>query len=268
MPWRRYVAIGDSFTEGLWDGDDATGVKGWADRLAAALSARQVAAGEAPIEYANLAIRGRLARPIVAEQLQPALALKPDLVSIVGGGNDALRVSTNVNAIVGLLDHAVATIRATGADVLLANSADPVNSPLINLTRGRVATLYNSIWSIGRRHGAHVIDMWGMRSLLDWRMWCRDRIHLTSEGHRRVANAALVALGLGPDDADWDTPLPPRPPLSFGDTVNWHAEWVSQELVPWMVRHFKGQSSGDGRGPKRPQPLPMAPAPAVGPPLL
>jgi lysophospholipase L1-like esterase len=268
VPWRRYVAIGDSFTEGLWDGDDQTGVKGWADRLAAALSARRVAAGQPPIEYANLAIRGRLARPIIAEQLGPALALKPDLVSLVGGGNDALRVTTDVNGIVALLDQAVAKLRAAGADVILANSADPVNSPIIKLTRGRVATLYNSIWSLGRRHGAYVVDLWGMKSLLDWRLWCRDRIHLTSEGHRRVANAALVALGLGPDDPDWDTPLPPRPAQTWQDQLAWNAQWAKEELVPWMVRHFKGQSSGDGRGPKRPWPLPIDPAPAVGPPLI
>ncbi|MDR2566600.1 MAG: SGNH/GDSL hydrolase family protein, partial [Bifidobacteriaceae bacterium] len=115
VPWKRYVAIGDSFSEGLWDGDDAVGLRGWADRLAGALSAPRVAAGADPLEYANLAIRGRLAGPVVREQLRPALALKPDLVSIVAGGNDALRLTTDVDGIVALLDRAVAAIRRTGA---------------------------------------------------------------------------------------------------------------------------------------------------------
>jgi lysophospholipase L1-like esterase len=263
VPWKRYVAIGDSFSEGLWDGDDQSGLVGWTDRLAAALSARRVAAGQEPIEYANLAIRGKLARPIVTEQLRPALALKPDLVSIACGGNDTLRVATDVDAIVALLDRAVAAIRRTGADVLLANSADPVESPLIRLTRGRVALLYTSIWSIARRHGAYVADLWGLGALKDWDMWARDRIHLTSEGHRRVANAALVGLGLGPDDPDFDRLPPHRPRMTAEEWARWQFEWVRGDVIPWAVRHAKHQSTGDGRLPKRPTPSPMPPQPAT-----
>jgi lysophospholipase L1-like esterase len=261
--WSRYVAIGDSFTEGLWDGDDSTGVQGWADRLAGALSARRVAQGQEPIEYANLAIRGRLAHGVIREQLAPALKLKPDLVSIVAGGNDALRINGDIDATTALLDRAVGTIRRAGADVLLANSADPVASPLIRMTRGRVARFYASIWSIARRHGAYVADLWGMRSLKDWDMWARDRIHLTPEGHRRVANAALVALGLGPDDPDFDSERPAPPPKTSAEWARWQAEWIRGDLVPWVARHAKGRSSGDGRSPKHPLPTQMPPAPAT-----
>jgi lysophospholipase L1-like esterase len=260
-PWKRYVALGDSFTEGLWDGDGP--VRGWADRLAAALSARRAEVGLEPVEYANLAIRGKLAGPIIRQQLRPALALKPDLVSLVAGGNDALRLNADIDSIVALLDRAVATIRATGADVLLANSADPVASPLIKLTRGRVARLYASIWSIARRHGAYVTDLWGMASLRDWDMWSHDRIHLTPEGHRRVANAALIGLGLGPDDPGFDDLPTAGPPRTASQWIRWQAEWVQGDLIPWALRHVKGRSSGDGRSPKRPQLLPMPPQTAT-----
>ncbi len=83
----RYVAIGDSFTEGVGDELPDGTVRGWADLAAQGWAD---AAGE-PIEYANLAIRGKLIEPIVAQQLEPALALGPTHLSFNGGGNDMLR---------------------------------------------------------------------------------------------------------------------------------------------------------------------------------
>ena len=83
----RYVAIGDSFTEGVGDDLPDGRVRGWADLVAQGWAD---ASGEA-IEYANLAIRGKLIWPIVEQQLEPALALKPTHLSFNGGGNDMLR---------------------------------------------------------------------------------------------------------------------------------------------------------------------------------
>ena len=79
MPFHRYVALGDSFTEGVGDNDASlpNGVRGWADRVA------EVLAGD-DFTYANLAIRGRQLLPILADQIEPALEMKPDLVSIYG----------------------------------------------------------------------------------------------------------------------------------------------------------------------------------------
>src|ERR1700691_744213 len=81
-----FVAIGDSFTEGLNDAAPGGGFRGWADRLAVLL-----AAGYPGFRYANLAVRGKLLREIVAEQVPAAAALAPGLVSLGGGGNDILR---------------------------------------------------------------------------------------------------------------------------------------------------------------------------------
>jgi lysophospholipase L1-like esterase len=271
VPWTRYVAIGDSFTEGLWDCEAPDGVapameadtpvRGWADRLAAALSARRVAQGQAPIEYANLAIRGRLLGPIVRDQVPAAIGLQPDLVSLAGGGNDILRVTTDVDGLLRLMDGAVARVRASGADVLIANGTDP-HGPLIGLTRGRCMRYYAGLWTIARRHGAYLLDEFGMASLPDSRLWAHDRIHLTPEGHRRVANAALVALGLGPDDPRYDVPLG-GPGPGFVERRKADAAWVKADVWPWVQRHLRGRSSGDGRSPKRPLPRPMPPAPAT-----
>lgn len=262
--WRRYVALGDSFTEGLEDlgdgrppgsaarpgGTDEVYV-GWADRLAAMLSER----AEQPMEYANLAVRGRLLPQIVAEQVPVAVAAEPDLVSLVGGGNDVLRPSVDIDRLAALLDDAVVRLRAAGADVLLATPVDPVASPLIRRTRGRAATYGCAIWSIARRHGAHVLDLWGMRSLQDRRMWAPDRIHLTAQGHHRVALHALDALGVGAHE-DWATPLPPAPPAPRSQAAREDAEWLRTHVGPWAARRLRGRSSGDEVSAKRPHPRP------------
>ncbi len=261
-PWTRYVALGDSFTEGLWDAPDGQNapMRGWADLLATRLSARRIAAGTPPLEYANLAVRGRLLRPIVDDQVPAALAMGPDLVSIVGGGNDLLRPDGNPDRLAALLEAAVARLRAAGADVLLATGFDTAESPVVRLTRSKVGLYNTMIWSIAHRHGAHVLDLWGMRSLRDWRMWAEDRIHLTTAGHERVAQAALVALGLEPDDPAWDDPLTPLPPVPVLDRARSNAYWLRVHAAPWATRRLRRRSSGDGRAAKRPIPVPVDPS--------
>jgi lysophospholipase L1-like esterase len=237
-------------------------MRGWADRLAGALAARVTRDVTHPFEYANLAIRGRLLRQILAEQLRPALAMRPDLVSLVGGGNDILRVDAKVDSLLASMDRAVQTIRATGADVLLSTGADPVDSPLIRRLRSRSAVYYAGLWSIARRNGAHVVDLWGLRSMRDLRLWAPDRLHATPEGHRRIANAALVALGLEPDDPDYEAPLPNRPHRPLNERAVADAAWARDHLAPWVSRHLRGRSTGDGRTPKRPTLSPIAPTSA------
>jgi lysophospholipase L1-like esterase len=257
--WSRYVAIGDSFTEGLWDDPDGREApqRGWADLLASHLSERRVAAGAEPLHYANLAIRGRLLRSILVDQVPEALTMKPDLVSLVGGGNDILRPTADVDRMARNLEAAVVRLRAAGVDVLLGTGVDASESPLVKATRSRVA-IYNAlIWSMARRHGAYVVDLWGMRSLRDWRMWAEDRIHLTTDGHARVAQAALVGLGLEPDDASWDDPLTPLPPTPRMQKAREDAAWVREHLYPWATRRLRGKSSGDERVPKRPELAPL-----------
>jgi lysophospholipase L1-like esterase len=252
--WTRYIAMGDSFSEGLWDPyPDAPDVqRGWADILAATLSARRIAAGDAPLEYANLAIRGRKLRQIIAEQLDITIAAQPDLVSLVGGGNDILRAKADVDAISAALEDAVVALRATGADVLMGTGFKA--GAALSWTNGRVGIFNANVWSIAQRHGAHVVDLWGMRSLADLRLWSDDRIHLIPEGHQRVANAALVALGLDPEDAAYDVPLDVAPPAAFRETARANAAWMRQHVGPWVKRRLTGSSSGDGRTAKWPTP--------------
>jgi lysophospholipase L1-like esterase len=128
--WRRYVALGDSFTEGLSDPDPARPgeYRGWADRLAEHLAA---ASPDADVEYANLAIRGRLVAQVLDGQLPVALAAQPDLVSLVAGGNDLLRPGGDPDALAARIEEAVVRLRAAGADVLLATGVDVRQTPII-----------------------------------------------------------------------------------------------------------------------------------------
>ncbi len=260
--WTTFVAVGDSFTEGLNDegeglagppAEDSPGsFVGWADRLAGLLA--QASPEPAAFRYANLAVRGRLLTEIVGPQLDAALALEPDLVSIVGGGNDILRPRADIDALVALLEAGVARARASGADVLLATPVDPADAPLIRHTRGRAGAYAAHINSIARTHGAYVVDQWGMRVLRDWRVWADDRIHMVAEGHRRVALEAFASLTMEHADragAQWRTPLDETAPATVvGLRAN--ADWARQHVAPWVQRRVRGRSSGDALSAKRP----------------
>lgn len=252
------MALGDSFTEGMVDADpDREGeYVGWADRVAAALAARNAAEG-LPFGYANLAVRGRLIDAILAEQLDAALALTPDLVSLSAGGNDVLRPRVSLLSVMERLEGAVERIRATGADVMLFTAPNVEWASLVNRVHPRMVEYTAELWAVGQRTGAFVVDIYTMRSLRDPRMWGEDRIHLSSEGHARVAAQALWTLGLPFEVRDWVEPLEPAPPLGRFESVRADREWVALHLRPWIRRRLRGESSGDGRGAKRPEVLPV-----------
>ena len=265
--WQRDYALGDSFTEGLSDADPGRpdGYRGWADRLAGHLAA---AAPGGTVEYANLAVRGRLLPQVLAEQVPEALAARPDLVSLVAGGNDLLRPGADPDRLAADLEAAVVSFRQAGADVLLATGVDPRQTPIIRRTRGRVAVFNAHLWSIAARQGAVVLDQWGAAWIQDARLWdAGDRIHLTAEGHRRTALAAAAALGVPVpgDGTDWRQPLEPAPPLPAREVVAQELAWVRGFVLPWIARRLRGRSSGDGRAAKHPVPRTVrAEVPAVG----
>ncbi|WP_207709598.1 SGNH/GDSL hydrolase family protein [Actinomadura macrotermitis] len=247
MVWTRYAAIGDSFTEGIGDLHPDGTPRGWADRAAEALSTRAEGFG-----YANLAVRGKLLDQILDVQLPAALALKPDLVSVSGGGNDLLRPGTDVDVLAARMDEGVARLRAAGADVVLFTGVDPAGSAVIRRTRGRVALFNELLRATAVRHGAHIVDQWSMDVLRDWRCWSIDRLHMSPEGHRRVALAMLESLGVQ-DAGDWREPeLAPLPALSRGARLLFDARWARGYLAPWIGRRLRGRSSGDLVTAKRP----------------
>ena len=170
--WSSFVAVGDSFTEDLSDRDPETPDRyiGWADRLAESLN--DLAEVErVTFRYANLAVRGRKLDDVVGPQLDAALRMSPDLVSMVGGGNDLLRPSVDLDRLASRLEEAAVRIRQAGADLLLATPTDTRDAGVFKALRGRHAVHTANIFTIAQRHGCHVVNLWGMPALRDWRMW-------------------------------------------------------------------------------------------------
>ena len=246
--WTRYAALGDSFTEGLSDdlGPDGRH-RGWADLLAI-----ELAGHFGSIEYANLAIRGRLARQVVDEQVPAALALQPDLTSLAVGVNDTLRRRFDVDATATAVEDGVRALRSSGTDVLLFAWGNPSRrSRVLGMIRERLRAFNTAVDAIAATYGCFVVRYWDVAAMDDDRLWADDRLHLSPAGHRVAAASALEALGVG--DAQWRTPLVPTSRPGMLQVADGHARWVSGHAGPWLARRARGTSSGDGITPKRPQ---------------
>ncbi|WP_139982236.1 SGNH/GDSL hydrolase family protein [Nocardioides litoris] len=243
-PYRRYVALGDSFTEGVGDPDPSrpNGVRGWADRVAEVLGRQEPDFG-----YANLAIRGRKLGPILAEQLEPALDLEPDLVTVYAGANDILRPQVDVDALVAAYDDALGRLAATGARVLVWTAFDPGGSATFGLLRGRFAIYNELVREAADRHGATIVDYWRMREYRDWGLWDPDRMHMGPAGHQHMAATVLDLLGVEHD-------LQPLPGTVVATgrvhALRANADWVRTSAAPWVHRRLTGRSSGDGLDPR------------------
>ena len=194
--YSRYVAIGDSWTEGVGDPDRTrpNGLRGWADRVAEAL-----AADREDFRYANLAIRGRTVKEILDEQLAPALDLKPDLLTLQGAGNDLLHVRVDIDALVGSIDAAVAKANDSGSRVVLFTHGTPAAGPFRAL-RGRIAIFNELLREVVDTRDAVLVDNWRLREARDPRYWDADRIHLSPFGHHLAAWHVLNSLGIRHDD--------------------------------------------------------------------
>ncbi|WP_299537003.1 SGNH/GDSL hydrolase family protein [uncultured Streptomyces sp.] len=234
------VAIGDSFTEGMSDLLPDGTYRGWADILAARLATRTPG-----FRYANLAVRGKLISQIVTEQVDAAVALQPDVVTLVGGLNDTLRPKCDMGMVTARLEEAVERLAPACKTLVLMRSPGR-NGPVMERFRPRMEELFTLVDALAARHDAVVVDLYGAPSLGDPRLWDFDRLHLTAEGHERVAEAVWQALGL-PAETDWQTPLAPTAPLRWANRRVDDVRFARQHLVPWIGRRLTGRSSGDGR---------------------
>ncbi|ASW54882.1 SGNH/GDSL hydrolase family protein [Plantactinospora sp. KBS50] len=251
--WHRYVAIGDSTTEGLDDPDGAGGYRGWADRFALA-----VAATQGGLEYANLAIRGRTAGQIRAVQLPVALRLAPDLATVVAGMNDVLRPSFDARAVAADVQTMQEALVDLGATVLTFTLPDPVPvMPIARPLRGRVLALNEELRRATARTGATLLDLGAYPVASDPRLWSDDRLHANPAGHARIAAALAHTLGLPGADGTWSRPLPSAPRRRRAEVVRAELAWTRRHLLPWLLRQLPGRSIGDGRIAKRPVPLPV-----------
>ncbi|ADG88916.1 SGNH/GDSL hydrolase family protein [Thermobispora bispora] len=260
MAYRSFVALGDSFTEGLNDplpegaAQDPNGItryRGWADRVA-----ERLAELEPGFRYANLAVRGKLIDQIIADQVPRAIEMKPDLISFCAGGNDLLRPGSDPDRVAKKLATAVRDLRKTGAEVIMFTGTDPRDTPLMRMGRGKFAVFFMHTRAIADMYGCHLVDLWPMQSLRDPRAWSEDRLHLNAEGHRLVAAKVLDVLGV-PSKDDWRKKWPPLEAVDPWTKRREDTLWLKNHVAPWIGRRIRGVSSGDGVPPKRPELAPL-----------
>jgi lysophospholipase L1-like esterase len=253
MRYQRFVALGDSCTEGL-DDPYPTGVyRGWAD-----LVADRLAQDNPEFRYANLGVRGRRLDQITVEQIPAATAMKPDLVALFGGGNDLMSHGWTERTVARRVDHAISTLTSLAPKVVVFTLSDIAKRmPFGARMRPRIESLNAAIREAAVSHGAVLVDLWPDQAVHDHRYFGPDRLHLAAPGHRRLAAQMLDRLGV-PHDPTWLAPLPgTAPTLSMAA----HAQWLYSQVWPVVRGRIRnrliGREPGDGILPKRPDLLPV-----------
>lgn len=263
--WSRYVAIGDSITEGLCDDSrQAPGeYRGWADRLALLLSHATGRQASNPLLFANLAVRSRTIPDVLLRQIPRALELEADLVTILIGGNDLAGPMPSAPRLAAQLRPGVLRLRQAGCEVLLIAPFVPP-SPFLTTLHRRTAGLAAELRRVAAATGARVLDLSGDPEWLDPRMWADDRVHLSSHGHRMLSYRAAEALGVAGarELGDLDIAMHDEP---AGEQLS-TPQWVWTHVRPWLARRLRGRTAGDGRLPKHHTLVPVIPADPAGDP--
>ncbi|MET0235519.1 MAG: SGNH/GDSL hydrolase family protein [Kibdelosporangium sp.] len=254
MRYQRFVALGDSCTEGLDDPyPDGSRYRGWADLVAARL-ARE----DAGFRYANLGVRGRRLDQIITEQIPAATALRPDLIALFGGGNDLMSHGYDERTVARRVDHAVRALTGLAPHVVVFTFSDISRRMPFGWRMGpRIQALNAAIREAAVSHGAILVDLWGDHAASDSRYFGPDRLHLAEPGHRRLAAHLLAGLGITHDDS-W---LRPLAGTAARPSVIANARWVHQQVWPVVRGRIRnrliGREPGDGVLPKRPELLPV-----------
>ena len=251
--FERYVAIGDSSTEGLVDPDGRGGFRGWADRLA-----EHVAVASPGLLYANLAVRGKSAAEIRDTQLAPAIAMRPDLVTVVAGMNDLLRRRWDAARVAAVVGEMVGGLRGIGATVVTFTIPDVSARMRLGKTlTAKTAALNVEIREMARATGALLLDLATYELAQDPRVWAADRIHGNPEGHARIAAYLAHMLGVPGADADALTRALPVEDRRRRDVLVEDLAWVARYVAPWAWRRLRGRTTGDGITAKRPELTPV-----------
>lgn len=251
-PWHRFVAVGDSFTEGFGDPEPSSpgGYRGWADRVAEELSR-----GSVGFSYANLAIHGLTVQQVIDQQVGKALELTPDLVTFQAGGNDLIRPAVDPDRLASMIEPAVDSLTSAGATLVMFLGPDSGPQTVLGHVRSRIAVFNENLRAIAAHHGAVVADLWALRALRDPRMWAEDRLHLSPLGHQRVA--ALVLEDLDVEHSLTSVVVQPIPSVPWRQARTGDLIWTRDYLVPWLRKGAVRHPSDSAPRAKRPIPGPV-----------
>ncbi|WBO67612.1 SGNH/GDSL hydrolase family protein [Streptomyces camelliae] len=225
----RFVALGDSLTEGVGDpvGD---GWRGWAALLAPSL------AGE--VEFTNLAVSGAQTRDVRERQTPAALELRPDVASVVIGVNDTLRHTFDIRAVTDHLDEVYAALTRQGATLLTACLPDPgamlgLPGALARPLARRQRAVNTVVHALSERYGAVHLHATGGTWITDRALWSADRLHPGERGHRQLAVRFHALLA----EAGRATGEPPSPEPEFpAPTRTASLLWLATAGTGWVVR--------------------------------
>lgn len=255
-PYRSYVAIGDSLSEGLGDFtfDAGREQNGWTDRLAALIS-RETRDQGYDFHYANLAIRGASLDKVMRQQAPEALRLQPDLITVMAGSNDLLTRTEKLPQLQAKFREGIQQLVASGADVVVANTINPLHLRIFAPLRVRAERVTDLVESVANEFDLPVIDVYRIERFRDLCFWADDMVHFSGHGHARVANQAAELLTLNYRFEELEAEKMSAPARGLADTF----EWVTRDVIPFFERRIRGVTSGDGMSPKWPTLEPYAP---------
>jgi lysophospholipase L1-like esterase len=182
-----YVALGDSFTAGLEPGKPR-----WADVLAKELGGK----------YVNLASVGATSEDVESEQLERALELSPDVVTLVCGANDVLFCTRpDPDAYAARLSRMFARLRRELPHAEIVTATYPDISRFLKLrprSRARVVegmSRFNAaVRRVARRHDVVLMESFDHPATKTRETYAADGFHPSAEGHRQAAREFLRAI--------------------------------------------------------------------------
>ncbi|MFJ9249514.1 SGNH/GDSL hydrolase family protein [Streptomyces sp. NPDC101776] len=252
----RFVALGDSLTEGVGD-PVGEAWRGWAALLADGLAQQP----EDAVEFTNLAVSGAQSRDVLERQTPAGLALNPDIVSVVIGVNDTLRCTFDIQALATRLDEVYAAFTAQGAVLLTACLPDPgamlgLPGALARPLARRQRAVNTVVHALSERYGAVHLHAAEGEWIMDRAIWSADRLHPGERGHRQLAlrfHALLAEEGVATGVAPSSEPEFPVPTRSA--SLLWLATagtgWVARrctDLLPQLLRLAADEMRHRARG--------------------
>lgn len=245
----KYVALGDSLSEGLGDQGFASNRihAGWPDRLAQLLAAEANANGH-DFSFANLALRGSKTRSIMTSQLEAALRQKPDFITVMAGSNDIFATKAQRAEVERLFRHGLTRLSKAGISVLVVSTVNPSHLAIARHLRPKAKRITQLINRVCAELSLPVLDIYNLEELADIRYWCDDMAHFSQHGHALIANHAAQNLGLRFRQVTVSPAQMQRPDRGITAII----KWLGREVAPFLVRRVRGRSSGDGLKPKLP----------------
>ena len=245
--YSSYVAIGDSLSEGLGDFTfhQTRRYNGWTDRLAGLL-AKQASEQNIDFEYANLALRGSKLSVIMQRQLERAIELQPELVTVMAGSNDLMTSPEHLPRLREQYRAGVERLLDSGSDVILVNTINPLHLQVFKPLRYRAERMSEMITDTAEKFNIPVLDLFGIQSFADLCYWAEDMVHFSGHGHVRVANEAASLLDLKYRFKEAPAHERSTPTRGLIETLS----WIYRDVIPFTARKMRGVTSGDGMNPK------------------